>query len=104
MATKAQKFEVSFELEVEGDATPEEIEDHLARLVTVLTEKAAELALGPAGAIHGSTLELLFMVEAADAAEMHAKLHDIAVILGTTPDVDVARTSARRGDRDLVLA
>jgi hypothetical protein len=99
-----QQYQVTFEIHVGEGVSPEGVEDQLERLVIVLIEKAAGLALGPAGAVHGSALELLFTVEAADAAEMYSKLHDIAVILRDTSEIDFAATSARRGDRELVLA
>jgi hypothetical protein len=101
-----QEFQVTIEMHVgvgEG-VSSDEVEDSLEKLVMLLIENASGLALGPAGAIQGSTIELLFTVEAADAAEMYSKLHDIAVILRDTSGMDFEATSARRGDRELVLA
>ncbi len=100
----AREYQVILEMDIREGADPERVEDDLERLVDLLTEKAAGLALGPAGAIHGATLELLFTVQATDIAEMYAKLHDIAVILRDTGEVDFATTSARRGDRELAFA
>jgi hypothetical protein len=98
-----QVYNVSLEMDVEG-VNPDEVENALEGFVVLLTGKAVGLALGPAGAVHGGVLELLFTVEAVDTAEMYSKLHDIAVILRDATGVDFAATSARRGDRDLVLA
>jgi hypothetical protein len=98
-----QEYQVTLEMDV-GAGTPEQVEDDLERLVVALTDKAAGLALGPAGAIHGPHLELLFTVEATDSAEMYSKLHDIAVILREASDMDFATTSARRGTREFALA
>lgn len=99
-----QEYQVTLEMNAGADVSPDEVEDDLERLVTALTENAAGLALGPAGAIHGSTLELLFTVVAVDTAEMYSKLHDIAVILRDASEADFTATSARRGDRELALA
>lgn len=99
-----QEYDVKLELDAEKGMSAEEIEDDLVRLVDALTEQAAGLALGPAGAIFGSTIEIGFTVEAVDLAEMYAKLHDVAVILRDTSGVEFAATSARRGDRELALA
>lgn len=98
-----QDYQITLEMNV-GDTSPDAVEDDLERLVTALIDHAHGLALGPAGAIQGSTLRLLFTVEAVDTAEMYAKLHDIAVILRSASPAEFAATSARRGDRELVLA
>lgn len=101
-----EMHDYQIKLEMHGDegVTDAQVEDDLERLVVTLIERAPGLALGPAGAIHGTTIELGFTVQAVDTAEMYAKLHDIAVILRDASGVDFATTSARRGDRELALA
>jgi hypothetical protein len=89
-----QPYEVSLELKT-VDLGPEEIEDGLVGLVDLLLEKASSLALGPVGAIHGSELELLFTVEAKDAADLHSKLREIVLVLQAA-GIELSATSARR--------
>lgn len=101
---ETQEYQVTLQMNVGDDADPETAEGDLDRLVTVLTDDAAGLALGPAGAIRGGVLELLFTVKATDAPEMYSKLHDIAVILRDRGEIDFSATSAHRGDRELVPA
>ena len=98
------EYRVTLEVHARDEMSPEAIEDDLERLVAALLEKASSLALGPAGAIHGSTIEVAFTVEATDTAELYAKLHDIAVILRDHANVDFSATSARRDDREFALA
>ena len=99
-----QEYQVTLELNAGAGVGEQEVESDLVRLVDALSDEASELALGPAGAIHGSILEVGFTVEAADTAELYSKLHDIAVILRRTVNIDFTATSARRDDRELVLA
>lgn len=99
-----QEYQVTLEMHADDGVSVQEVEDDLERLVVALIEQAHALALGPAGAIHGSTLEVGFTVEAADLAGLYSKLHDIAVILSDTTKMDFTATSTRRDDRELVLA
>lgn len=100
-----QEYEIKLELDPAAGVSAAEIEADLVRLVDALTNHAAGIALGPAGAIFGSRIELGFTVEAPDLAEMYTKLHDVAVILRDTSGVEfVATSAARRDDRELALA
>jgi hypothetical protein len=103
--TGHHEFQVSIEFDLGEALAPDEVEIQLDRLVSVLAKKAAGLALGPAGAIHGPKIELLFTLEATDATELSSKLHEIAVVLeDTDAGIDFAALSTRREERDLVTA
>ena len=73
-------YQVSLESRA-PDLSPEDVEDRLVCLVDLLVEDASGLALGPAGSIHGSVLELLFTVEAVDIAELCSKLRELMLVI-----------------------